>query len=356
MPKLALLTAIGGPIELAEFPLTRPAPGTAALRLRMAGICGSDLHIFRGELPLPCPFAMGHEMVCEVAELGDGLTADATGKPLAVGDRVVTPYFWTCGQCHACARGKSYACQNLMAGEFRTHHDAPHFVAAYGEYYYTTRRQPLYKVPESLADKAVAPLNCALAQVLFALRDVRLGDTVVIQGAGGLGINAAAVARTAGAAEVIVIDLITERLDVAADFGATRCIDASGISAAEVGELVRSYTDGVGADWVLEVVGAPGVIPDGVGFLNNGGTLLEVGNVGMGRTFTLDPSSLVYGNKSIRGVMLYEPVTLAIGMSFLERTNFPFDKLLPEPYRLADVNTAFASAGSGAVPRGALVP
>ncbi|MBV8291188.1 MAG: alcohol dehydrogenase catalytic domain-containing protein, partial [Mycobacterium sp.] len=150
MPKIALLTAIGGPIELAEFPLTTPAPGTAALKLRMAGICGSDLHIFRGELPLFYPFAMGHEMVCEIAELGEGLTTDATGKPLAVGDRVVTPYFWTCGQCHACARGRPYACQNLMAGEFRTHDQAPHFVGAHGEYYYTTRRQPLYKVPEDL--------------------------------------------------------------------------------------------------------------------------------------------------------------------------------------------------------------
>jgi threonine dehydrogenase-like Zn-dependent dehydrogenase len=99
MPKLALLTAIGGPIELAEFPLSTPAPGTAALKLRMAGICGSDLHIFRGELPLPCP--------------------DATGKPLGVGDRVVTPYFWLCGQCHAYARGRPYACQNLMAGRSR---------------------------------------------------------------------------------------------------------------------------------------------------------------------------------------------------------------------------------------------
>src|SRR6201999_1078965 len=221
MPRIALLTAVGGPIELAEFPLTTPAPGTAALKLRMAGICGSDLHIFRGELPLPCPYAMGHEMVGEIAELGEGLTTDATGKPLAVGDRVVAPYFWFCGQCHACARGRSYACQNLMAGEYRTHEQAPHFVAAYGEFYFTSRRQPLYKVPENLPDAAVAPLNCALAQVLFALRDVRLGDTVVIQGAGGLGINAAAVAHTAGAAEGIVIDKITERLDVPSDFGAT---------------------------------------------------------------------------------------------------------------------------------------
>src|ERR1700730_13080045 len=98
MPKIALLTAVGGPIELAEFPLTTPAPGTATLKLRMDGICGSDLHIFRGELPMFYPFAMAHEMVFEVAKLGEGLAPAAPGKPLAVGDRVVTPYFWTCGQ------------------------------------------------------------------------------------------------------------------------------------------------------------------------------------------------------------------------------------------------------------------
>src|SRR6201992_4068292 len=109
MPKLAVLTAIGGPIELAEFPLSSPGPGTAALKSRLAVISGSALHIARGELPLPCPFAMGHEMVGEIAELGGGLTVDATGKPLTVGDRVVTPYFWFCGQCHACARWRSYA-------------------------------------------------------------------------------------------------------------------------------------------------------------------------------------------------------------------------------------------------------
>lgn len=85
---------------------------------------------------------------------------------------------------------------------------------------------------------------------------MRLGDTVVIQGAGGLEDNAAAVARTAGRA-VIVIDKIAGRLDVAADFGATHCIDASAISAAEVSEQVRKHTDGVGADWVIEVVGVP---------------------------------------------------------------------------------------------------
>ncbi len=356
MPTLALLTAPGGPIELAEFPLSDPAPETAALKLRMAGICGSDLHIFRGELPLPCPFAMGHEMVGEIAELGAGLTTDATGQPLAVGDRVVTPYFWFCGSCHACSRGRPHACQNLMAGEYRTHDQEPHFIAAHAEYYYTSARQPLYKVPDGLADEAVGPLNCALSHVLFALRDVRLGDTVVIQGAGGLGINAAAVARAAGAAAVIVIDKIPERLDVAADFGATHCLDVGGLSAAGLTERVHGLTDGIGADWVLEVVGVPAVIPDGISFLNNGGTLLEVGNVGMGRTFELDPSVLVYGNKSVRGVMFYDPVTLAVGLSFLQHTSFPFHRLLPRPFRLTDINAAYAAADTGSMPRGALVP
>ena len=106
MPKLALLTAYGGPIELAEFPLTTPAPGTAALKLRMAGICGSDMHIFRGELPLPCPFAMGHEMVGEIAELGG---SDHRRDRQAAGRRrsCCHAILLDCGQCHACARGRS---------------------------------------------------------------------------------------------------------------------------------------------------------------------------------------------------------------------------------------------------------
>ncbi|MGD1170505.1 hypothetical protein ACKUVQ_25105 [Mycobacterium seoulense] len=83
---------------------------------------------------------------------------------------------------------------------------------------------------------------------------------------------------------------------------------------------------------------------------------IEVGNVGVGRTFELDPGALVYGNKSVRGVVLYDPVTLAVGLSFLQHTSFPFDRLMPVPFHLADVNAAFASADAGLVPRGALVP
>jgi len=91
-----------------------------------------------------------------------------------------------------------------------------------------------------------------------------------------------AVARTAGAAKVIVIDMVSERLDLASDFGATDCIDATGLSSEDLIAKVRASTDDVGADWVWEVVGIPSVIPDGIEFLNNGGTLLEVGNVGIG--------------------------------------------------------------------------
>ena len=106
----------------------------------------------------------------------------------------------------------------------------------------------------------------------------------------------------------------------------------------------------------LALLTAAGGPIDGVGFLNNGGTRLEVGNIGMGRAFELDPSVLVYGNKSVRGALLYDPVTLAIGLSFLQHTNFPFGGLMPKPFRLADVNAAFASADTGLLPRGAQVP
>lgn len=161
---------------------------------------------------------------------------------------------------------------------------------------------------------------------------------------------------TTCASAVIVIDMLAERLDIAADFGAPHCIDAAGIPTEELTEQVRRQPTAPAPTGCSRLSVCRGVIPDGVRFLNNGGTLLKVGNVGMGRTFNLDPSVPVYGNKTVRGVMLYDPITLATGLSFLQNTHFPFDRLLPKPFPLAEINAAFESALAGSVPRGALVP
>jgi len=231
--KAAIFTGVGSPMEITEYPLPELAPGEILVRVSLANICGSDLHIWRGEVPWRTfPAILGHEMAAKVYQLGEGVSTDSLGQPLAVGDRVVYQYFYPCERCWACLSGNRAACPNRHSRWMSTPSDQhPHFMGAYAQYYHLTPRQPVFKVPDELTDEEVAPLNCALSQVLYGLHQTRItyGDTVVIQGAGGLGIYATAVARETGATSIIVIDGIEERLKLAQEFGADHLINIKGL-------------------------------------------------------------------------------------------------------------------------------
>ncbi|MBX6377998.1 MAG: alcohol dehydrogenase catalytic domain-containing protein, partial [Clostridia bacterium] len=217
---------------LREFPVPRAGPGAVVVRVTHANICGSDLHAWRGEFVLSefggrLPTVLGHEMCGRVHELGEGVTTDWAGEPLAVGDRVVFQYFRHCGRCPACLAGHTVACRRLRMAMTESAEEWPHFVGAFADYYYVHPGQAVFKVPDDLPDELVAGANCALSQVLYGLERVglRAGETVAIQGAGGLGIYATAVARDRGAARIIVIDGVPERLELALAFGADEVVD-----------------------------------------------------------------------------------------------------------------------------------
>src|SRR5712692_7118394 len=112
----ALFVGNGKPFELREYPIPDPEPGAILLRVLLANICGSDLHMWRGELDLerlklPLPLCLGHEAVGEIQALGEGVTADSAGTPISPGDRVTWRYFSPCGRCRACLSGRTRACQ-----------------------------------------------------------------------------------------------------------------------------------------------------------------------------------------------------------------------------------------------------
>src|SRR4029077_5169692 len=134
--------------------------------------------------------------------------------PLAVGDRVIWRYFYPCGACRACLKRFSRACPNARTYLTNSCDVAPHFYGAFGDYYYVRPGAALFKVPDELSDSMVVGINCALSQVVggMQLAGLKLGESVVIQGAGGLGVYATAVAKELGAGQVIVIDSIRERL------------------------------------------------------------------------------------------------------------------------------------------------
>ncbi|TWU07188.1 5-exo-hydroxycamphor dehydrogenase [Symmachiella macrocystis] len=364
--QVAAFTGVRKPFALREFPVPAPAAGAVLVKVRMANVCGSDLHIWRGEYDVsrghtePFCLSIGHEMAGEVAELGEGVTHDSAGQPLAVGDRIVYQYFCPCGRCRSCLRRSTPRCSEALRNRYPPD-EYPHFNAAYGQYYYLNPGQAVFKVPANVSDDLAGPANCALAQVIEAFRrgHVGLGDHVVIQGAGGLGINAVAVAREMGVAQILIIDGIESRLELAHAFGADETMLLADYPHPDDRvRRVRELTDGWGADAVLEVSGLPAVVPEGLDMLAQGGTYLEVGNINQGKRVEIDPSVLVHGGKSLLGIMWYDPDCLKAALDLLSTKAdvYPFEQILSHHYPLKDIDQAFADQDSGNVQRAALLP
>jgi L-iditol 2-dehydrogenase len=366
--KAAVFFGPGKPFEIREYDLPEIEPDAVLIKISLANLCGSDLHFWRGDAPLRLPedgWIFGHEMTGKVARLGTNVKTDSLGRPLKEGDRVAYTYFYPCGRCYVCLNGESAACPAKIERP-RGPKDFPTFHGAFAEYYYLRPGGSLFVVPDALSDELVSPVNCALSQVIYGLHQVglRFGGTIAIQGAGGLGLQAAAVAKDMGAANVIVIDQFAGRLELARQFGADHTINLK-----EVAErkdrvsLVKKLTGGVGVDIACDFVGFPQVIPEGIDMLRAGGTYLEIGTISRGAKFEFEPSQLVWGAKKIVGVIMYEPWVIPRALDFLTRnkTRFPFEKLISHKYPLTEINRAFSesewhSRDTTAIMRSALVP
>jgi L-iditol 2-dehydrogenase len=351
--RVAVLPAYGGDFELREYPVPDPEPGAILIRLTRAGVCGSDLHIWRGEMKEvygspPRDLTFGHEMCGRVERLGAGVASDSAGATLREGDRVTFLYFFPCGRCPVCIRDEMGACPrkgraNRVAGT------PPYFNNAYGDYYYLRPGGWVFRIPDEVSDDMATPANCALAQVIYGLTraGVRMGDTVVVQGAGGLGLNAVAVARDMGANRVIVVDRVPARLALAREFGADHTLSLEELPTPERRiAAVQELTDGFGADVVADFVGYPDVVPEGLRMLRSGGCYLEVGSIAPGNVFSFDATALVRGNIRLVGTSNYSPWALGEALAFLRRgqARFPFARLVSHVYPLEKISDAFQQA------------
>jgi L-iditol 2-dehydrogenase len=349
--RAAVFFGPGKPFEIREVPVPALEPEGVLIRVTFANICGSDLHFWRGDAPLRLPedgWIFGHEMTGRVAGLGARVRTDSLGRPLQEGDRVAYTYFYPCGRCYACLNKEPAACPNKLERPVGPS-VFPHLHGAFADHYYLRPGGVLFKVPDELPDAVVAPVNCALAQVLYGLTvaGVRFGDSVVIQGAGGLGVQAAAVAKDMGARAVIVVDQIAGRLELARAFGADHTIDLKEVpERRERVKRIRDWTGGVGADVACDFVGFPAVIPEGIEMLRAGGTYLEIGTISRGAKVELEPSLLVWGSKRIVGVIQYDPWVIPRALDFLMRTRdrWPWSRLISHTYPLDQINEAFAAS------------
>jgi len=298
-----------------------------------------------------------------VEALGRGRTHDTTGQALREGDRVTFAYFIPCGECWTCLSGTTGCPNRYRLRKGLAADDDPHFHGAYGDFYYVQPGQWLYAIPPGVPEQLVPPVNCALSQVIYGLNriGVWLGDTVVVQGVGGLGLYAIAVARDMGAGKVFAVDGVRSRLDLAKRFGADEVVDVREVASRDdrVG-LVRQWTAGVGADVCVEVAGVPAVVQEGIEYLRAGGRYLMMGNIVPGAAASIVPHDAVRSPKTLLGVLSYDRWVIPRALSWLERRHaaYPLETLVAGTFPLERINEAFAAAdwatGRGDVARASI--
>ena len=359
--RVAVYDAPNAPFRLREYPVRPPRAGEVLVRIRMSTICRSDIHSYQGHRPNPCPGLLGHEIVGDVVALGAGVERDLRGEPLALGDRITwSEYF---------IPGPSYARDVLdlpqkSPGVDKYGHMAataePHFHGGFGEYCYVLPGSWILKVPPELTDEEATPVNCGVATMMSATDagGVSMGQAVVIQGLGLLGLYGAAIAKARGARVVVGIDPVPGRRALAARFGVDLALDPGAQDEAALVARVRAACAPAGADVVIEVCGAAGVVPAGVRMLRVGGTYVLAGLVNPEAYFRLDGNLLVRNWISLRGVHNYHPRHLVQALDFVatSRRRFPLHDLVDGRYALGDVERAMRDAAEHRVLRAAIVP
>ena len=357
----AVFSQPGDPIAIQPFEIPRRIePGAALCKVSMSTVCGSDLHTISGRRKEPTPIILGHEIMGEVVALGEGLDRDGFGDELNAGDRVTWPIMAACGDCFYCNRRLPQKCVRLRKYGHMSCSEWPHLTGGYAEYIYLFPGTSLFRIPEAVPDVVATPANCALSTVMNAVETIGLdpGETVLIQGAGMLGLNLVALAAQAGAGKIFVADVNPRRLELAAAFGAGTCIDVGGMREEEIVRMLRDETDGQGIDVAFEVCGDAAAVGLAVEALRIGGRYLLAGLVVPGSDLAIDGNQIVRKCLTLKGIHNYRPDHLGRALHFLEANapRFPYADLVGRSFALAEINEAVATAGTGDCPRVAVVP
>jgi putative phosphonate catabolism associated alcohol dehydrogenase len=328
------------PLEAREYPLPKKLePRAMLVRTSIATVCGSDMYSWRGRRPFPTPSVLGHEGVGLIERMGSEVDRDTAGERLAVGDRITWTIMANCGQCVFCrVYGLPQKCQKLFKYGHSVSDVPPYFLGTFGEFVYIMPGTSVYKLPEQMSDEVASPLMCAAATVAGGLdrAGIRPGDNVVVQGAGMLGLYASVFAKALGAGQVIMIDVLDQRLQTAARFGADHLINAAQVDPQDLRDAVRERTNGLGADLAIEVAGRASVIETGVALLRTGGRYLIQGAVYPGDPLSVDSHDIVTKCLTVYGLHNYEPKHLWMALNLVLNTQetYPFSELTGPRFEL----------------------
>lgn len=355
--KAALALSQNGPLNIEEIDLAEPASGEVLVRVVATGVCNTDLTVLASP-NLPWPAIFGHEGAGIVEKVGSGV------MKVAPGDAVLMTTA-SCGTCAKCVSGSPSYCTsfvplNMSGGRCpdgscsHNVHGKPVFARFLGQSSFAshvlTGERSIIKVDSDLPLDVLAPFGCGIqtgaGAVLNTLR-ARPGTSLVIFGAGGVGLAALMAARIAGCSQVIAVDRHAARLEVARELGATAVINADD---GDVVEAIRAITGG-GADYTVEAVGNPHVMNQAVESLGQGGVAVLVGVAGIEAKLTLSPTALQNKGASIKGSMMagensVPDVFIGQLIQYWREGRLPIEKILSF-YDFKDINNAIQDARSG---------
>jgi len=296
------------PVDVCEVDLASPQKGEVEVTIAAAGVCHSDLHMVKGEWRHRAPVVLGHEGSGIVTAVGAGVGG------LSEGDHVVLSWVPDCGMCRYCLAGRPAQCSTsarvigrdgtMFDGTSRLSVDGRECFHYLGVSSYAERAvvpaSGAIKVRKDAPLDVVAIVGCAVATGVGAVRNtarVPAGSTVAVIGCGGVGLSCIQGARMAGASQIVAVDLIDAKLDVAMRLGATTAVNVSGVSA------VEALRDAVpqGLDFVFDAIGAIVTTEQAIQSLGMGGAAVVVGLPPNDETATFDPMVLAEADQRILG-------------------------------------------------------
>ncbi len=334
-------------------------PGAVIVKMLMSGICGTDKHAYKGEVTLyggtesqqdmVFPSVHGHENVGVVVEMnGKGRDIEYSGLDLKVGDRVTNCPNVICGRCWYCrnVHGYPFCAEHQGIGMTYYADRFPYIAGGWAEYMYLPPKAWVYKVPEYLPDEYACLVELFVVTCLldrakefsaYGGKGFHFGDTVVVQGAGPIGMMMAVKARLLGAGKIISLDTMDKKLEMAKEFGADLGINVGSMSDEDLVQAIRDETDGRGADVVVETVGRPDVLKVGLEMLRRGGTYLETGNFADTGTVEINvhrhiaaKNVLIYGNTN----HAHDGYYASMEMMWRYHKQYPFEKLITHRFNL----------------------
>ena len=348
--KVAMLTA-QKKIEVKEFPVPALTDDDILVKVEGCGVCGTDVHEWKADPFGIIPVTLGHEGTGEIIYLGKNIKSDTAGKPIKVGDKIVTSVI-SCGECHVCRNhpANTNLCDKQGVFGLIPHSDANPLTGWFSTHLLIRGKGATYFVVNDLdlKERMILELACVCVHALKRAQTtglINFNSKVLIQGLGPVGLVMISVLRAAGINHIIAIDGTPKRLDMAKKLGAKTIVNFKEVTTlAERVKLVKSVANGVGADFAFQCTGAPAAAKDIFEYIRRGGGLCEMGFFVNNGEYNVNPHFAMC-NKEINlvGSWDYSADDYPTTMAFLRQAremNIPIKDLITHEFPLDQLNEA----------------